>query len=761
MEIIERIPLIRLQYLATMPFSDFKSLGLCKSSSKNDDDRKQNYNYMISYCKGLIKAKGEMKRVYTYTEVTPNEVGGRLYSGLSIQGISSKIRGFLFNGEATDVDMKNAHPVILRHICKKHNFSCPNLDYYINNRDEILAKFDDDGKIEFLKALNSDKTNKKIKDKFYKDFDKECKDIQQYITKLNDYKHIVETVPTNRTYNWIGSATNRILCVYENKILQEVINFMIRYKKPDSHCCNNQCIDYDDWNIYNNSWCKNCNKSWGDAFWIDAKQIEIAALMFDGLMIYGDYYNNNELLENLQKHISDKFENLNMKFSYKEHKTGIINMPDNFEVGDKKEIPILENSFENISKKFEEQHCKITNKGVFIKQLDNDNIVMSRPHIKTAYEHLMYEKLDKEGNIKHHNFINDWLTNNPNLRCYDEIDVFPKDNMCPPNVFNMWRKFEMEMLSKYTENTEALEFILNHIKILSNNEENVYDYFIKWIAQMIQYPEVKSTCPTLISKEGAGKGTIIRLFEKMFGDSKVYETTNPSRDVWGDFNGRMANTFLINLNELSKKETIESEGKIKGLITDPKITINNKGVNKYDIRSYHRFIISTNNEEPVNTSNDDRRKFIIRCSDELIGNKEYFNTFYEYLDDVNVIKTCFEYFKSIPNMELFNKLELPKTEYQQQLQQLSISPIENWLKQFTYDNEIKEFVELKSETIMELFNEWKLTNEVEYSCNSLKFMVRMGRLNITGVEKHRTNICMKTRFDIPLMKKHFGIGCLL
>ncbi len=65
-----------------------------------------------------------------------------------------------------------------------------------------------------------------------------------------------------------------------------------------------------------------------------------------------------------------------------------------------------------------------------------------------------------------------------------------------------------------------------------------------------------------------------------------------------------------------KKETVECEGKIKGLITDPKLTINNKGVNQYDIMSFHRFLITTNNSEPINTSHDDRRNLIIRSSDE-------------------------------------------------------------------------------------------------------------------------------------------------
>jgi len=756
MEIIERIPLERLKFLTTLQFSDFKALELCKSSSKNDDERKQNYNYLMSYCNGLIKAKGEMKRAYTYTDPTPLEVGGRLYCGLSIQGISSKIRGFLMKDITTDIDMKNAHPVILRYICKlNNNFSCPNLEYYINNRDEILAKFDSSGKTEFLKAVNSDKTNKKISDKFFKEFDKECKVIQKYITSLKDYKHIVETVPANRHYNWLGSAINRILCVYENKILQEVINFLIRKQiKTQNRCCDN--MDY----YMNSLECRNCYQKLSADF-VETKicNIEIAALMFDGLMVYGDYYDNIDLLQEIENEVNTKFEGLNMKFAYKEHKTGIISIPDDFEP--KPVIPELDFPFEKVNEEFEKQHCKITNKGIFIKQLANDNIVMSKQHLKMAYENMIYEKINKDGKVQKHNFIQDWLVNNPNQRSFEDIGIYPNQVKCPTNCFNMWRKFEMEMVSEYEHKQDALDLILNHIRILCNNEESVYDYFIAWIAQMIQYPEIKSNCPTLISKEGAGKGTLMRLFEKMLGDSKIFQTTTPSRDVWGEFNNHMANTFLVNLDELSKKETLESEGKIKGLITEPKLTINNKGINKYDIQSYHRFIITTNTEEPVTSKSDDRRKFIIRSSDEKCGDVQYFKKLYELLDDVNVIKTCYEYFKSIPDMDNFKELQLPVTEYHKELKEMSKSPIESWLEYFTAQNMNRDYIELKSESVYEKFNEWCITSGIEYNIDALKLMVRISRLKIDGIEKRKSSGFMVTKFDIEKMKKHFGIGCLL
>jgi len=156
-------------------------------------------------------------------------------------------------------------------------------------------------------------------------------------------------------------------------------------------------------------------------------------------------------------------------------------------------------------------------------------------------------------------------------------------------------------------------------------------------------PGKKSIMITMISKEGAGKGKLMKLLTLMFGNKKVLETSDPSRDVWGNFNGIMTNTFFVNLNELSKKDTLEAEGKFKALITDPTLNINNKGINQISIQSYHRFIITTNKEDPIKTTNDDRRNLIIRCSDEKRG-EEYFNKINEYLDDINVIRSCYDFF---------------------------------------------------------------------------------------------------------------------
>ena len=722
MELIERLPLLKIQYLNEIDFKSFKPF----CSSKNDDERKIKFNMMKSFCQTNIKTRGETKRIYSYTQTTPHEVGGRLYCGNSIQGLQRDFRGFLLNDITTDIDMKNAHPVILKYLCLKNNILCPNLTYYIENRETVLKQFDENGKFMFLKSVNDDKINKKEKNEFFKAFDKECKRIQKQITCIHEYEHIVNSVPEHKLHNWLGSAINRILCVYENKIIQSVIGVL------------------------------------------NPKQIEICSLMFDGIMVYGDHYDNVKLLSDIEERVKNDFNGLNMLFAFKSHSNKII-LPDGYILKDaKKSVEELKNDpsfklFESVCCDFETEHAKIINKSIFVKEFKNEVIVMSKQQIKISYENKIYSTINKIDNrVENCNFINKWLVNNPTQRCYDDIGVFPKIDLCPTNIYNMWRPFAMEDITEYVVMEDAKNKILNHILILCGNDKDVCDYFCKWIGQMIQYPNIKSICPTLISKEGAGKGTLLQLMSLMLGSKKVYETSNPGRDVWGDFNGCMCNTFLVNLNELSKKDCIESEGKIKALITDPKITINNKGISQYDIDSYHRFIITTNNLDPIKTTKDDRRKIIIRSSDELCGNKNYFNELYELLGDVNVVKTCYEYFKSIPNMDKFNLIPIISTEYQNNLKSLSESPIEMWLKSYVMANDDKDVIELLGKDSYVLFVDWCSVYLPEFKTSLVKFGVNLTQLNINGVTKGRHTKKGKTKyFNIQELKTYFGIGLLI
>jgi hypothetical protein len=249
----------------------------------------------------------------------------------------------------------------------------------------------------------------------------------------------------------------------------------------------------------------------------------------------------------------------------------------------------------------------------------------------------------------------------------------------------------------------------------------------------------------------------MRLLEKMMGQEKCMETTDPCRDVWGQFNGLMTNAFFVNLNELSKNDTKEFEGKFKGLVTDPRLYINGKNKGQFPITSYHRFLITTNNEDPIKTSVDDRRNLIIRASDEVCGNKAYFSKLYKLLDDVNVIRTCYDYFNSIPNLENFHEIDTPKTEHQTNLAKLSLTPPEQFLIDLCSKKE--GIVEILSKDLYDQFMSFTIDHNIEYSTTPLKFAVKLANLKISGFEKGKhTKKGDFKNIDIDKVRKHFKLG---
>jgi hypothetical protein len=247
----------------------------------------------------------------------------------------------------------------------------------------------------------------------------------------------------------------------------------------------------------------------------------------------------------------------------------------------------------------------------------------------------------------------------------------------------------------------------------------------------------------------------------MLGESKILETKTPSRDVWGQFNGIMADAFLVNLNEMENKQTINAEGQITSLITDTQMTISKKGTNQFSINSYHHFIITTNKENPIGTTKDDRRKLIIRSSDEFVGNREYFNKIYALLENVEFIRTCYDYFKGY-NLSEYDYKNIPKTEHQEDIQMLSTSAPEQWLEAFTRENRNEESFELLGGVVFNLFMGWYGENNIKYDTTALKFVVNLKNLKVEGVKKGRHTKKGDTKtFNIDMLKRHFNLGCLV
>jgi hypothetical protein len=90
-----------------------------------------------AYVQHMVEGSGE--RLVTYEQTACGL--GRLYAdgALSLQSFSKRIRNTLARGLYHDIDMVNAHPIILHWLCEKHGIKCPRLNYYIKDREVVLA----------------------------------------------------------------------------------------------------------------------------------------------------------------------------------------------------------------------------------------------------------------------------------------------------------------------------------------------------------------------------------------------------------------------------------------------------------------------------------------------------------------------------------------------------------------------------------------------------------------------------------------------
>jgi hypothetical protein len=93
------------------------------------------------------------------------------------------------------------------------------------------------------------------------------------------------------------------------------------------------------------------------------------------------------------------------------------------------------------------------------------------------------------------------------------------------------------------------DLIREHIRlVLAGGNEEFADYIIRWIAWAIQNPAAPAEVAlVLIGEKGAGKGTLIRCLERIFG-AHTFQVTG-REEVVGKFNGHLQDCVLFVADE--------------------------------------------------------------------------------------------------------------------------------------------------------------------------------------------------------------------
>jgi hypothetical protein len=260
-----------------------------------------------------------------------------------------------------------------------------------------------------------------------------------------------------------------------------------------------------------------------------------------------------------------------------------------------------------------------------------------------------------------------WLEH-PNRRSYEQV-VFDPANRSN-GAYNLWQGFAVDAVKG------SCTLFLGHIRnIIAAGNEEVYEYILNFMADAVQNPAVRpGVALVLRGGPGTGKGVFVHNFGRLFG-RHFLRIDNP-HNLLGNFNRELEDKLVVFADEAFWAGDKAAEGRLKGLITEPTITIEMKGVDSYTVPNYIRLIVATNEEWAVPAMSKDRRYCVLDVSDERQQDREYFAAIANEMD--NGGREALLHFLLNRSIDGTDIAKFPKTKALEDQKRLSLSLIDQW-----------------------------------------------------------------------------------
>ena len=206
-----------------------------------------------------------------------------------IQNMSRRIRHAICKNSMVDIDMKNAHPTLLSWYCHKHRIKCEAHDKYIKSREPMLQDLvncrhitRDEANKFLLAIMNGKQINLQPGDPpWLISYYAGMRNIIRAVVQLNPELYELAKQSKYNHYNLERSTINHLLCGLENKALMVAFDYL------------------------------------------NGKGIEVAVLVFDGLMIYkNDVTDIAGILQGCSPSVYQVLKGCDIEFTVKEMDEG-------------------------------------------------------------------------------------------------------------------------------------------------------------------------------------------------------------------------------------------------------------------------------------------------------------------------------------------------------------------------------------------------------------------------------------------------------
>jgi hypothetical protein len=639
------------------------------------------------------KKKGDLQCRFPNTyKLKPEALGfGRFYSNKGPETLEKEIRATLFHEYYWDVDIANCHPTLLVQFAKRYfSMDLSEIRNYVENREEFLAKFPSrqEGKDAFIKIIYGGSADLPELQKMSQQVEQFCNLLkqQEIFAPLLQYcrnkvKNDNRTATKKKTLN--GCFLSHIIQAEERRCLMVVLLYLSRHG------------------------------------------YSVDVLAYDGMMVRKD---NKEMpsLEGMAAAVEEET-GYTLTFTEKPME-GIAILDEDIP------YPVEETNYDEIKASFEETifHYRPNNT---IMQIKGDTIHRwSTADAKQVLNTILVtvQKINSDGKMVEERvpFINKWLTDSDRRMVDHLVYKFPEDVL--PGEATIFTGFGFEKLDTGDLDPApyAIPLFEDILSSVCGDEKHVADYVRNTLAHIIQKPfEINGVCTIFSSQvQGTGKDTFMGIARRIVGNHTAHYTDDDQ--FWSQYDTLKEGALIIHLEEAGGFANKKKSGALKARITSESMVINPKMVGAYNMPSYARYFMTTNEAEPVKFETSDRRFLLINPSTRLV--KADWTSIYSQISRPEFTVAIGKYLQGV-NIAGWLPRSIPETAIRREMVNLSMEQEESFLCYWRDNTDLP--AEMTSSELFNAYRSWATDGGIEHKLT----LVGLGR----KIARHLGSYCTK------------------
>ena len=221
------------------------------------------------------------------------------------------------------------------------------------------------------------------------------------------------------------------------------------------------------------------------------------------------------------------------------------------------------------------------------------------------------------------------------------------------------------LVESESDNPEPVQIFLELVDILTNHKEELREYVLNWLAHMLQKPlDLPGVALIVTGRKGYGKDTLFDFLGEYVLGSQYYSNYIDSKLFFDGFDTGKVHRVLVKLEEADRATCLKNASLLKGLITGTKINVNPKNKQPYQASNFTRYVLTTNTGNPVEFTDGERRFVLLASSGEKKGQTAYWSNVRDTLFTATAGKQVAEYLLK-RDITSYIPQQLPHNEFQE------------------------------------------------------------------------------------------------